>query len=95
MGFVITVCRFAGAAGTRGEHEGVDDDAPSGAASLSAQLARKYIWWDRDSLPNVPRRRIVAQVMNLGTYEDVQALVSAVRENPLVDANRASRTGFV
>ena len=46
-------------------------------------LASKYIWWkapeDAISMPE----RVIAQVMNIGDYDDVQALVSQVGDDIL------------
>ena len=39
---------------------------------LLASLARRYIWW-RDPVPPSDDR-IIAQVMSLGTYDDVRRL---------------------
>ena len=43
-------------------------------------LAEKYIWWKpvEDAL-KMPER-VIAQVMNIGDYEDVQALLEEVGE---------------
>ncbi|MEI9902712.1 MAG: hypothetical protein WDN06_01060 [Asticcacaulis sp.] len=37
-------------------------------------LARKYIWWKTPEEALVYPKRIMAQVMNMGDYDDVQAL---------------------
>ena len=39
------------------------------------KLARKYIWWKPPDEAVTRPERIVAQVMNIGDYEDVQYLV--------------------
>ena len=44
---------------------------------LLEKFARKYVWW-KTPLEAVARpERVVAQVMNLGDYDDVQSLVHA------------------
>ena len=43
--------------------------------ALLADLAARYIWW-RDAQPPSDDR-IIAQVMNLGTYDDVRRLEAA------------------
>jgi hypothetical protein len=42
---------------------------------LLERLARKYIWWKKPEDAVARPERIVAQVMNIGDYEDVQSLV--------------------
>jgi hypothetical protein len=45
---------------------------------LLEKFASKYIWWKTAKEAVAHPERIVAQVMNLGDYEDVQALVHRV-----------------
>ena len=45
---------------------------------LLEELARKYVWWKTPEEAIAHPDRIVVQVMNLGDYEDVQALVHRV-----------------
>lgn len=41
-------------------------------------FARKYVWWQTpDEAISMPQR-VIAQVMNIGDYSDVQALVAQV-----------------
>lgn len=44
-------------------------------SELLKKLARKYIWWKTPEEALARPERIVAQVMNIGDYDDVQALV--------------------
>jgi hypothetical protein len=47
------------------------------------QLAKKYIWWETaDEAVSMPER-IIAQVMNIGDYEDVQTLAAQVGDGTL------------
>jgi len=56
-------------------------------------LASKYIWWktpeEAVSLPE----RVIAQVMNIGDYPDVQALVSLVGDAVLRDVLTRAEAG--
>ena len=49
------------------------------------RLASKYVWWkspeEAVSLPE----RVIAQVMNIGDYSDVQALAGQVGDDKLRD----------
>lgn len=50
------------------------------------RLASKYIWWKTpDEAASMPQR-VIAQVMNIGDYADVQALFVQIGEEPLRDA---------
>jgi hypothetical protein len=43
---------------------------------LLKRLARKYIWWKTPDEALAEPARIMAQVMNMGDYADVQALAT-------------------
>ena len=47
------------------------------------QLARKYIWWKSPEGSLRAPQRIIAQVMNLGDYEDVQLLANQLGDEAL------------
>ena len=47
------------------------------------RLARKYIWWKTPDDASVLPARLVAQVMNIGDYSDVQAVASQVGDEYL------------
>ncbi|MCK9504253.1 MAG: hypothetical protein M0Q95_08720 [Porticoccaceae bacterium] len=53
-----------------------------GRASLKP-LARKYIWWKTPEEAVAMPERVIAQVMNIGDYSDVQALVGIVGDEAL------------
>lgn len=46
-------------------------------------LAKKYIWWKTPADAALTPERIVAQVMDIGDYEDVQSLAKAVGDDYL------------
>jgi len=46
-------------------------------------FARKYIWWKTPEEAVAMPERVIAQVMNIGDYSDVQALVSQVGDQAL------------
>lgn len=56
-------------------------------------FARKYIWWQAPEAAIADRHRIIAQVMNLGTFEDVKALRQQVGESEYKQALREARPG--
>lgn len=46
-------------------------------------LASKYIWWKTPNEAVVMPERVIAQVMNIGDYFDVQSLASQVGDDVL------------
>ncbi len=54
-----------------------------GHAALLARLASKYIWWLTTAEAMEYPVRVVAQVMNLGEFEDVRRMVEALGEEVL------------
>lgn len=42
--------------------------------------ARKYIWWDTPEHAAQRPMRVIAQVMDIGDYNDVQTLIAQVGE---------------
>lgn len=47
------------------------------------QLASKYVWWKSPEEALAMPERVIAQVMNIGDYTDVQALATEVGEDAL------------
>ena len=47
------------------------------------RFARKYIWWTTPDVAVTMPERVVAQVMNIGDYEDVQALATLAGDDYL------------
>ena len=46
-------------------------------------LARKYVWWKTPEDAMAAPERVIAQVMNIGDYEDVQTLASQLGDEML------------
>lgn len=55
------------------------------STELLKPFAAKYIWWQRPDDAVLAPQRVIAQVMNIGDYADVQALVSQVGVDALRD----------
>jgi hypothetical protein len=61
---------------------------------LLARLAAKYIWWKTpDEALRIPER-VIAQVMNIGDYDDVQEMVQALGDETLSDVLRSAEAGM-
>ncbi len=55
--------------------------------------ARKYIWWKTPEDAVRYPRRVIAQVMNIGAYEDVQELAKQIGENGLRETLLGAEAG--
>ena len=53
------------------------------AESILMQLANKYIWWKSPQEALAMPERVMAQVMNIGDYSDVQLLANQVGNDVL------------
>lgn len=47
------------------------------------RLAEKYVWWKTPDETLATPERLIAQVMNIGDYDDVQILVEEVGDDAL------------
>lgn len=56
-------------------------------------FARKYVWWQTPETALADPHRIIAQVMNLGTFEDARELRRYVGDAELKQALREARPG--
>lgn len=56
-------------------------------------LAGKYIWWKSPDEALAMPGRVIAQVMNLGDWTDVQALAGQVGDNVLRDVLSHAEAG--
>jgi hypothetical protein len=56
-------------------------------------FARKYIWWQTPETPVASPHRVIAQVMNIGTFDDAQALLRQVGEAEFKETLREARPG--
>jgi len=57
------------------------------------QLPRRYIWWKSPERALRSPQRIIAQVMNLGDYEDVQLLANQLGDEALRKALKNAEAG--
>ena len=60
---------------------------------LLQKLARKYIWWKTPEEAVARPDRIVAQVMNIGDYDDVQSVVHAAGTAYLCEVLKHAEVG--
>jgi hypothetical protein len=56
-------------------------------------LARKYIWWQPPEYTVRDQHRLVAQVMNIGTHADAEALRAELGDDAFRHALHTARAG--
>lgn len=56
-------------------------------------LARRYVWWQPPSQSLSNPRRLLAQVMNLGAWQDVEQLRAVVDDESLRNVLRSAQPG--
>jgi hypothetical protein len=69
---------------------------PAGDAAnrLIAELGRKYIWWQPiGDRPHAPER-IIAQAMDLGTFDDIRRLETTLEPERLADVMLHAAPGW-
>ncbi|HEX3821753.1 MAG TPA: hypothetical protein VHW45_15575 [Candidatus Sulfotelmatobacter sp.] len=57
------------------------------------ELARKYVWWKSPDEALRAPQRIIAQVMNVGDYDDVQMLANHLGPEALREALNHAEAG--
>jgi hypothetical protein len=57
-------------------------------------MAAKYIWWQTPAEAAQRPRRVMAQVMNLGTFADVRVLEKAAGPTALAEVLRDAEPGW-
>jgi len=63
------------------------------AQAILRQLAARYVWWKTPEEALREPRRVMAQVMNLGDFDDAQALFDAVGRDAFREALALSDAG--
>lgn len=61
---------------------------------LMKRMAQRYIWWQPPEASVVDPRRVIAQVMDVGTFEDIQALTRGVGRNTLTGVLKQAQPGW-
>jgi hypothetical protein len=56
-------------------------------------FARKYVWWKTPDEAIAMPERVIAQVMNIGDYDDVQAMAKQVGDDVLRDVIAHAEAG--
>jgi hypothetical protein len=67
---------------------------PGVEVSILKKLAAKYIWWQSPEEAARFPRRVLAQVMDLGNFEDSQELIRVCGAPKLADVIRHAQAGW-
>ena len=61
---------------------------------LIKRMANRYVWWQPPEVSVKDPRRVIAQVMDVGTIEDIRALAKGVGRNTLIEVMKQARPGW-
>jgi hypothetical protein len=65
------------------------------AQETIAEFGRKYLWWQPVGGQPHSEDRIIAQTMNLGTYDDILVLEQTVGKSRLVEIMLRAEPGWI
>ena len=65
------------------------------STSILEQFCRKYLWWQPVGGQPFSEDRIIAQTMNLGTYDDILLLEQTVGKSRLVQIMLQAEPGWI
>lgn len=61
---------------------------------ILSEMAAKYFWWTSGDGRPFSARRILAQVMNIGTFSDVLRVLNDLGEEPFLDVLAHAEAGW-
>ncbi len=64
------------------------------ARGILRRMARRYIWWQSPEASMRDPRRVIAQIMDVGTLEDIQRLTAAIGKRRMVEVLDHARPGW-
>jgi hypothetical protein len=64
-------------------------------AELASELERKFFWWEHVGTQPRSDLRILAQAMNLASFEDVRRLETVLGADHLVEAMLKAEPGWI
>lgn len=64
------------------------------AQELLRRMARRYIWWQTPDASIKDPRRVIAQVMDMGTLEDIQEVAAALGKRQMAAVLNLARPGW-
>lgn len=63
-------------------------------ADTLAALARKYVWWKSPEEALAQPERVIAQVMDIGDFDDMRSLASQLGDDALRDVIAHAQAGW-
>lgn len=64
-------------------------------AGLASELEKKFFWWENTGIEPRSDARILAQAMDLASFEDVLRLEAALGPDRLADAMLGAEPGWI
>jgi len=61
---------------------------------LVERMAQRYVWWQPSEASLADSLRVIAQVMDVGTLEDIQALAGAVGRDTMIEVLKHAQPGW-
>ncbi len=65
------------------------------SAAILGHFCRKYLWWEPVGDRGFSEERVIAQTMNLGTYDDILLLEQTVGKSRLVEIMQRAEPGWL
>ena len=62
--------------------------------ALMKRMAQRYLWWQPPEVSVRDPRRVIAQVMDVGTLEDIQSLAKGVGRSTLIGIMKQALPGW-
>jgi hypothetical protein len=72
-----------------------ESDLDSLPADLAAELEARFFWWETVGFEPRSHQRILAQAMDLATFEDVRRLEKTLGPSRLAEAMRKAAPGWI
>ncbi len=69
-------------------------DEASARPAILARLARDYIWWEPTGTESFGETRVLAQTMELGTYDDLLLIENLFGRERLAEVMRTAAPGW-
>jgi len=83
-----------GAARPRSSAGGSDRPRNPSTQETLRRMARRYIWWQTPETSIKDPHRVIAQIMDIGTLEDIQQVTAVLGKRRMVDVLAHARPGW-
>jgi len=83
-----------GAASSRSSADRSNQPRNRSAREILRKMARRYIWWQTPEASIKDPHRVIAQIMDVGTLEDIQQVAAVLGKRRMVDVLNHARPGW-